>query len=258
MGGLILVEPDETAGVELADINQSAGEWAEGVNIALDTVRVDQHDPTTIGTGDNVERSALDEAHQPHVGGSASDHPYLAQNQVHPDAEVVRPSEPQTSAPRSTSDRPLLLQPTPGPPVAETRFPEERRGDPMYPWFLTYEMLERLLKIDDLDFEISIKEEEIEDKSKGDLTAKAIACLQIIWFIIQCLARLPGRLDWTQLELITLALASVNAFMYYFWIDKPLDVKVPVKVNLKRRLTAEERSISDQRERVSILLLDKK
>lgn len=34
----------------------------------------------------------------------------------------------------------------------------------------------------------------------------------------------------TELELVTLALASLTGVMYYLWWDKPLGVKEPIKV----------------------------
>ena len=74
---------------------------------------------------------------------------------------------------------------------------------------------------------------EIQDKARGDFLSKAIAFLQSIWFIVQCVARGKGGLALTELELVTLALASLNGVMYYFWWDKPLGVNEPVKLYRK-------------------------
>ena len=71
---------------------------------------------------------------------------------------------------------------------------------------------------------------EILDKGRGDFLSKAIAILQTIWFIVQCIARGAEGLALTELELITLALASLNGLMYYFWWDKPLGVLKPIRV----------------------------
>jgi len=73
---------------------------------------------------------------------------------------------------------------------------------------------------------------EIQDKARGDFLSKAIAILQSIWFIVQCIARGKQGLALTELELVTLALASLNGVMYYFWWDKPLGVNEPIKVYL--------------------------
>ena len=76
----------------------------------------------------------------------------------------------------------------------------------------------------------TITAEEIQDKSRGDFLSKAIAILQSAWFIAQCIARGKQGLALTELELVTLALASLNGVMYFLWWDKPLGVKEPVKV----------------------------
>ncbi len=130
---------------------------------------------------------------------------------------------------------------------------------PSRPWILTYELLERLLEIKSLDFELSITEEDIEDRSKGDFLSKFIAVLQTTWFIVQCLARVVQHLEMTSLELITLALASLNGVTYFFWWHKPLDVKVPVKIYLKRKLTDEGKKLvlgakASKKEPVSTLM----
>ena len=71
---------------------------------------------------------------------------------------------------------------------------------------------------------------EILDKGRGDFLSKAIAILQSIWFIVQCIARGVEGLALTELELVTLALASLTGLMYYFWWDKPLGVMEPIRV----------------------------
>lgn len=72
-----------------------------------------------------------------------------------------------------------------------------------------------------------ITEADIRDKLKADFLAKLIAILQTTWFILQCLARLghQQQLALTELELVTLALASLNAITYAFWWNKPLGVQ---------------------------------
>ena len=80
---------------------------------------------------------------------------------------------------------------------------------------------------------------EIQDKARGDFLSKAIVILQSIWFIVQCIARGKQGLALTELELVTVALASLNGVMYYFWWDKPLGVKEPVKLYRKGHEPAE-------------------
>jgi len=76
----------------------------------------------------------------------------------------------------------------------------------------------------------TISSAEICDKARGDFLLKAIAILQSLWFIIQCVARSKQGLALTELELLTLALGSLNGVMYFFWWDKPLGVNEPVKL----------------------------
>jgi len=109
---------------------------------------------------------------------------------------------------------------------------------------LDYESFFKLLKIKTVPnfrsrpifqepFEIAfptITAAEIQDKARGDFLSKAIVILQSLWFIVQCMARGKQGLALTELELVTLALASLNGVMYYFWWDKPLGIKEPIKV----------------------------
>ena len=78
-----------------------------------------------------------------------------------------------------------------------------------------------------------ITADEIQDWSKGDFLLKLIAILQISWFILQCLARRVQELALTQLELVTLTLASVNVITFVVWWHKPLGKQVPVEIYLE-------------------------
>ena len=78
-----------------------------------------------------------------------------------------------------------------------------------------------------------IKAADIEDRSKGDALSKIIAILQTSWFIVQCVARGQQRLALTELELVTLALASLNAVTFAIWWHKPLGVQEPVQIYLQ-------------------------
>jgi len=84
---------------------------------------------------------------------------------------------------------------------------------------------------------------DIKDRSKGDLLSKGIAILQTTWFILQCVARREQELALTELKLVTLALASLNATTYVFWWHKPLGVQEPVRICYKPEANADERPI---------------
>ncbi|KAJ7886767.1 hypothetical protein B0H14DRAFT_2696661 [Mycena olivaceomarginata] len=68
----------------------------------------------------------------------------------------------------------------------------------------------------------------IKDKSKGDALSKAVALFQGLWFITQCIARATQHLPLTELEVVTLAFAVVNIFIWLLWWGKPLDVQDPI------------------------------
>ncbi|KAF7316010.1 hypothetical protein MIND_00118400 [Mycena indigotica] len=72
----------------------------------------------------------------------------------------------------------------------------------------------------------------LEDKSKGDLFSKGIALCQGLWFILQCIARRAQRLPLTEIEVVTLAFATINALTWLLWLRKPLDVREPIRLPL--------------------------
>ena len=78
----------------------------------------------------------------------------------------------------------------------------------------------------------TITEDEIADRSKGDYLSKTIVLLQTTWFIAQCIARGVYGLAVTELEVVTLAFATLTGVIYYFWWDKPLDVRCSIPVQL--------------------------
>ncbi|KAF9533542.1 hypothetical protein CPB83DRAFT_845455 [Crepidotus variabilis] len=75
--------------------------------------------------------------------------------------------------------------------------------------------------------------QEIQDKSKSDFLSKALGVAQTTWFIAQCVARGVQGLGLTEMELLTVALAALNGFIYFFWWSKPMDVRSPILVHLK-------------------------
>ncbi|KAJ3511836.1 hypothetical protein NLJ89_g3870 [Agrocybe chaxingu] len=97
---------------------------------------------------------------------------------------------------------------------------------------LSQHCFETLLKSKVIDFP-TITKEEIEDRSKADGLTKGIALLQTLWFILQCIARGAQKLALTELEIVTLAVATINIVVYFFWWNKPMDVRVPVTISLK-------------------------
>ena len=111
---------------------------------------------------------------------------------------------------------------------------------------LTVERFKELIRDSDFEFP-DTTEADIQDRSKGDVLFKLIAILQTSWFIIQCIARGQQRLALTELELVTLALASLNAVTFAIWWHKPLGVQEPMKIYLK----SEVRNVRDAAQQVS-------
>jgi hypothetical protein len=78
----------------------------------------------------------------------------------------------------------------------------------------------------------TITKEEIADRSKGDYLSKTIVLFQTTWFVGQCIARGAYGLTVTELEVVTVAFASLTGVIYYLWWDKPLDVRCSIPVHL--------------------------
>jgi len=71
----------------------------------------------------------------------------------------------------------------------------------------------------------NITEEDINDKSKTDGLAKALALVQCSWLLIQLIARTAQGLAITELELSTAAFVMCAFVMYVLWWEKPFDME---------------------------------
>lgn len=71
----------------------------------------------------------------------------------------------------------------------------------------------------------SMSEEEIQDKSKADNLTKAIAICQLLWFSVQLIGRLLKGWAATELEVVTFGTCIITVVIYFFWWNKPLDVR---------------------------------
>ena len=91
--------------------------------------------------------------------------------------------------------------------------------------------LEELSKAGKIEWP-TITKEEIADRSKGDYLSKTIVLFQTTWFVGQCIARGAYGLTVTELEVVTVAYASLTGIIYYLWWDKPLDVRCSIPVQL--------------------------
>ncbi|KAL6814652.1 hypothetical protein V8C40DRAFT_107654 [Trichoderma camerunense] len=79
----------------------------------------------------------------------------------------------------------------------------------------------------------NITEEEIRDKSKGDIFVKLIALGQIVWSTIQIIVRAVRRLPVSPLEVAVVAFAISAVFIYCLYWNKPQRVGVAQTIQLK-------------------------
>ncbi|KAF8655462.1 hypothetical protein AX16_003051 [Volvariella volvacea WC 439] len=92
----------------------------------------------------------------------------------------------------------------------------------------------RILTLDQLRnafIRLEVSEQEIKDRSKGDLIAKVVTVGQTWWFVVQCCARFAQGLNVSIPELTTLAFAALNALTWFMWRNKPLHVRLPIYVD---------------------------
>jgi len=89
---------------------------------------------------------------------------------------------------------------------------------------------------------------EIEDRSKSDGLARFITAIQVLWFVVQCIGRAANRLAITELELTTLALASLNAYMLWLWRDKPQNIEIQVPVYYLEDIEKWEAELNEKEE----------
>ncbi|KAF8435595.1 hypothetical protein BGX38DRAFT_1333209 [Terfezia claveryi] len=77
-----------------------------------------------------------------------------------------------------------------------------------------------------------IREEDIVDKSKQDTIAKIVTSFQVGYLILQCIGRILQKLAITTLELFTLAIVACSILTCICWLQKPLDVRTPIRLTL--------------------------
>ncbi|TFK70852.1 hypothetical protein BDN72DRAFT_838379 [Pluteus cervinus] len=74
---------------------------------------------------------------------------------------------------------------------------------------------------------LRLKEKDIYDRSKGDYLSQGFITLQTTWFILECVTRWIKDLPLAELEVITLAYATLNIATFLIWLTKPLNVNRP-------------------------------
>jgi hypothetical protein len=75
-----------------------------------------------------------------------------------------------------------------------------------------------------------LSDDDINDRSKADWTMKAVALIQIFWFVSQTIGRWAQGLAVTTLELFTLGTVASAIVMYAALWEKPFDIQLPVVI----------------------------
>ena len=69
-----------------------------------------------------------------------------------------------------------------------------------------------------------ISREVISDKSKANLLGKGLVCIQVIWFLIQCIARAAAGYPLALLEVHTMVHVVCALLMYALWWEVSLEI----------------------------------
>lgn len=86
-----------------------------------------------------------------------------------------------------------------------------------------------------------LSEGKIRDISKADSATKLITLVQVSWFVAQSIMRTAHSLPLSQLESMTISYIPLFAVTYFFWWEKPKDIRTPSIVSIDDlHLTAEE------------------
>jgi len=102
-------------------------------------------------------------------------------------------------------------------------------------WVLDARQLLLARKLGIIDKLPAMDNDDLGDCNKGDSFIKSIAMAQILWFIIQLIARLLNRLPTTQLEIMTLSFTVCTGITYGFLLSKSKDVAYSVILPASRR-----------------------
>ena len=87
-----------------------------------------------------------------------------------------------------------------------------------------------------------LSSEDLKNQSKSDALVKGLTIWQILWLVIQILARSfqSPPLDTTLLEITVCAFAACAILTYIFLWHKPQDIKVPTCIHALRMITRED------------------
>lgn len=102
------------------------------------------------------------------------------------------------------------------------------------PFPLTVDQVFYLVEHRYIDFDsVRIDKSEIEDKNKFDTLTRVLTVTQLVWFVVNVIARAVLLRTITTLELSTMGFIFCTVFTCYFWRSKPQDVSSTTAIELK-------------------------
>lgn len=91
-----------------------------------------------------------------------------------------------------------------------------------------------------------LTEDEISDRSKGDVLFKLLALLQVSWMVIQIISRATLHVSSTPLEVMTLSYTACAFITYLLLLNHPQDINTSTYIDAARLPTVDDmRSIAD-------------
>ncbi|KAF5025570.1 hypothetical protein F66182_2378 [Fusarium sp. NRRL 66182] len=78
---------------------------------------------------------------------------------------------------------------------------------------------------------IEIRKSDIDDKSKADTVQKTLVVIQVLWMVVQCIARGVSDLPLSLLEIHTMVHVVCAVLLYACWFEKPLDIQEAIIYN---------------------------
>ncbi|KAL6818797.1 hypothetical protein GGI42DRAFT_310729 [Trichoderma sp. SZMC 28013] len=127
------------------------------------------------------------------------------------------------------------------------RGPAEPGGEVKYhdPYHLNSKGIYALLAGEHIDKLPDVTEEDIKDKSKGDLFVKIIAVGQITWSVIQIIGRAARRLPVSPLEVAVVAFAVCAVIVHGLFWYKPQRVGITTTIQLKKTSLTKDGAIPE-------------
>jgi hypothetical protein len=122
------------------------------------------------------------------------------------------------------------------------RFPDPNSDGPETVGNLSRRALYDLLREGHIQQSELPTEGSIKDKGKADGIIKVFTLVQILWLLIQSIARGIQHLPLTTLEISTLAYIPCAILVYYLWWDKPYDVNVPIELHISPPIASHPQS----------------